>query len=63
MVASFALSRAEIKKLVELVRKMASQDFACVEALQKLAGKLRLTQTAIAGRFGRAALKPAFALI
>ena len=61
--ASLALPQAEIKKLVEFAGEMASQDFASVGAPQRLAGRLRFTQTAITGRFGRAALKPFYELI
>ena len=58
VIASLALSENEIAKLVALVEEVARQDSASLAALQKLAGKLRLTQTAITGRFYRAALKP-----
>ena len=63
IVASLALSKAKIKKLVELAKEMASQDFASVAAPLKLAGKLRFAQTAILGMFGRAALEPIYELI
>ena len=63
MIASLALSESEIKKLVEFAGDPAQQDSAALATIQKLAGKLAFTQTAIAGRIGRAALKPIFELI
>ena len=62
MIASLAFSEAEIKKLVEFAEDLAQQDAAALATPQKLAGELPFTQTAIVGRFGRAALKPIFEL-
>ena len=63
MIASLAFPKAEIKKLRELGGEMARQVCAPAAAPQVLAGKLCFTQTAIMGRFGRAASKPIYKLI
>ena len=60
VIAGLASSKAEIQELVELVKEVASQDFASVAAIQKLAGELCSTQTSVMGRFGPAPLKPIY---
>ena len=52
-----------IQKLVEFAEEMAREDSASVATLQRRAGKLRFTRTAIMERFGRAALRPSYDLI
>ena len=52
VIASQALPEIGIKKLVEFVEDLAKQDFAALATLQRLAGKLSFTRTAIMGRFG-----------
>ena len=46
-----------------MIEELSCQHSAALAHLQKLAGRLRLTQTAIMGRFGRAALRPICELI
>ena len=61
--ASLSLSQEKILKLVKMIEELSCQHSAALAHLQKLAGKLRFTQTAIMGRFGRAALRPVYELI
>ena len=63
MIASLSFPEAKIKKLVEFASDLAEQDSVVLATLQKIAGKLSYRQAAIMGRFGRAALKPAYELI
>ena len=58
VLASLSLAGEKIQKLVEMIEELASQHAASLARLQKFAGRLRFTQTAIMGRFGRAALGP-----
>ena len=61
--ASLSLSPEKIQKLVEMIEALSSQHSAALAHLQKLAGRLCFTQTAIMSRFGRAALRPIYELI
>ena len=61
--ASLSLSHEKIQKLVEMIEALSSQHSAALAHVQKLAGRLCFTQTAIMGRFGRAALRPIYELI
>ena len=58
VIANLALSVGKTAKRVELAEEMSRQGFVSVAAPQTIAGGLRVPQTAIMGRFGRAALKP-----
>ena len=58
-----SLAPEKIQKLVELVIELADREAASLGTSEKLAGKLRFTQTAVMGRFGRAALRPICELI
>ena len=46
-----------------MIEELSCQHSAALAHLQKLAGRLCFTQTAIMGRFGRAALRPIYELI
>ena len=46
-----------------MIRELADQQAASLARLQKLAGRLRFTQAAAMGKFGRAALRPIYELI
>ena len=46
-----------------MIEALSSQHSIALAHLQKLAGRLCFTQTAIMGRFGRAALRPIYELI
>ena len=61
--ASLSLSQEKIRKLVQMIEALSTQHSVALAHLQKLAGKLCFTQTAIMGRFGRAALRPIYELI
>ena len=61
--ASLSLAEAKIQKLAQMIEELADHHAASVARLRKLAGRLRFTQTAVAGRFGRAALRPIYDLI
>ena len=63
VIASLALSKAKIKRRVELVKDTARQDSAAVAELQKLTGELCFTRTGIMDTFGRSALRPFYGLI
>ena len=62
-IAVLVLSETEIQRPVEFAEETFDQGSAPVATLRKLAGKLRLAQTAIMERFARAALQPAYDLI
>ena len=63
ILASLSLSPEKIRKLVEMIEALSSQNSVALAHLQKLAGRLCFTQTSIMGRFGRAALRPIYELI
>ena len=56
VIASSTLSEEKIAKLVEPARQLGVQGTASLVVSRKLAGKLRFADTAVMGRFGRAAL-------
>ena len=63
VLASLSLSPEKNSKLVEMIEALSRQKSAALAHVQKLAGRLCFTQTAIMGRFGRAALRPIYELI
>ena len=63
ILASLSLWQEKILKLVRMIEKLSCQHSAALAHLQKLAGRLCFTQTAITGRSGRAALRPIYELI
>ena len=61
--ARFSLPKERIDELVTFALELRVAGRASLATLRKLAGKLRFAQTAVVGRFGRAAPKLLFDLI
>ena len=57
VLASLPLAEEKIQELVKMIEEPAGQNAASLARLQKLAGRLRFTRTAVMGRFGRAAVR------
>ena len=57
VIAGLSLAEEKIRKLAVMIEELANQHAASLARLRKLAGRLRFSQSAVMGRFGRAALR------